>query len=125
MSALRKVSDADRGQPCPTGPTAYLIAYNAVKAQPGLIHGRLHDGCGGHCAIGSVWEADEKIALKSDFIDEVAMVNDSVPPSASPKTRRRVVLRWLRWKLAQAGMPGFAMRKDAPPVLVGGKQVSA
>jgi hypothetical protein len=100
--------------PCPSNGTAYLMAYNAVLAAPGLIRGRLNGPHGEHCAIGWVFaNKTAPLALKFDFVDEVAMVNDSVPASASPKQRRLVVLRWLRWKLQQAGMamPGRPSRR--------------
>ena len=41
--------------------------------------------------------AADKKALAS--IDEVAAVNDSVPPSASAKERWKKVMGWLRWKM--------------------------
>ena len=109
MSHLRPtLRDAAPGTPCPSDGTAYLMAYNAVKAAPGLIHGKLKDGHGAYCAIGWTFQSQDHIALGNAFVDEVAMVNDSVPPSESPRKRRLVMLRWLRWKLQQAGMPGFA-----------------
>lgn len=94
---------------CPTGGSAYLIAYNAVKSKSALIHGKLHLH-GESCAIGSVWDVNPNIALKADFIDEIAAVNDSIP-NASAKARRNHVLRWLQWKLATIGMPGFKVKK--------------
>lgn len=107
MQHLRpECKQADPGTPCPTNGTAYLLVYNAVKAESGLIRGRLHDK-GMHCAIGSTFTAQPNIALPTNFIDEVAMVNDSAP-TVSPRQRRLIVLRWLRWKLNQLGMPGFA-----------------
>ena len=116
MSQLRPEVGPGRSTslPCPTNGTAYLMCYNAVKAATGLIHGRLHDGKGAHCAIGQMWTTTPHMALYEAFIDEVALVNDSVPTTESPRTRRLIVLRWLRWKLRQAGMPGFAAAR--PPV---------
>jgi hypothetical protein len=93
----------------PTGGTAYLMIYNAVKSKQKLIHGRLHAG-GESCAIGSFWDVNPRCSLNYDLIDEVAAVNDSLP-KASPRVRRLHVLRWLRWKLNSVGMPGFAPRK--------------
>ena len=84
--------------------TAYYAVYGAVQGQDGLCHGRLHDGYGAHCAIGSLWHNQGSIALQASLIDEVAAVNDSVP-HLSNKQRKQHVLRWLRWKLAQLGLP--------------------
>lgn len=95
--------------PAPQGATAYLVIYNAVKEQNGLIYGRLHQG-GEHCAIGSYFAQRNHCPLPTAIIDEVAAVNDSAP-KATPKQRRMMVLRWLRWKLAQAHMPGFENAK--------------
>lgn len=93
---------------CPTGGTAYLMVYSAIERQQGLIHGRLHDR-GMHCAIGSFFQTNN-CSLPWELIDEVAAVNDSVPHK-SAKQRKAHVRRWLRWRLAQLGMPGF---KNAP-----------
>jgi hypothetical protein len=93
-----------RGEPCPTGGTAYMMIYNAVKAQDGLIAGQLHSH-GAHCAIGSFFDRAPKYALPTSLIDEVAGVNDSF--SGTKKHRRAMMLRWLRWKLGTLGMPGF------------------
>lgn len=99
------------GAYCPQNGTAYLMIYSAVERQDGLIHGRLHQR-GAHCAIGSFWETNPKVALDWSLIDEVAAVNDSVP-DYTPKKRKAHVRRWLRWKLTQLGMPGF---KPVPAV---------
>lgn len=93
---------------CPTNGTAYLMVYNAVQTKRMLIHGRLHAG-GESCAIGSFWDVNPKCALHEAFIDEVAAVNDSF--RGTPRQRLAHMKRWLRWKLAQAGMPGFAAAK--------------
>jgi hypothetical protein len=109
MSELRpEVRTAHSDKYTPTGGTAYLMVYNAVQSKHALIHGRLH-AFGESCAIGSFWDVNPKCALPSAFIDEVAAVNDSLP-SATARQRRAHVLRWLRWKLAQVGMPGFVPR---------------
>lgn len=111
MSTLRpEAGSAAPGSYCPTGGTAYLMVYNAVKAKHVLIHGHLHQW-GESCAIGSFWDVNDKCALTPAFVDEVAAVNDSVP-NATAKQRRAVVLKWLRWKLAQVGMPGFKTAKQ-------------
>lgn len=104
-SVLRpETSTGDGSGYCPTNGTAYLMVYNAVKSKDRLIAGRLH-AWGESCAIGSFWDVNPKCSLQTAFIDEVAAVNDSVV--GTPRQRRLVVLRWLRWKLKQAGMPGF------------------
>lgn len=90
----------------PKGATAYLMIYNAVQAQDGLIHGKLDNNVGEHCAIGSYFDVNPKTALDTALIDEVAAVNDSMP-KGTLKQRKTMVARWLRWKLTQLGMPGF------------------
>jgi hypothetical protein len=114
MSKLRPELITSRsGAPCPRGATAYLSIYNAVKGQTwGLIHGRLEDCQGHYCAVGSYFHAvDKGTALPTDVIDEVATVNDSCR-DFTPKQRRNVVMRWLRWKLDQLGFPAY-QRKSA------------
>lgn len=79
------------------------------RQQPGLVHGKLHDH-GEHCAIGSYFDINDGTSLPEPLIDEVAAVNDSVP-HLSNLQRRAHVRRWLRWKLASLGMPGFSRWK--------------
>lgn len=110
MSVLRRELRSGSTLPCMKGGTAYLLIYRAVKDEPGLIHGRLHDGRGSHCAIGNYFHKHGNTSLPEDLIDEVAAVNDSVP-DASPRQRKLSVLRWLRWRLAKCGMPEFARYK--------------
>lgn len=107
MSKLRPETENFTGKPgyAPTNGTAYLMVYNAVKSKRELISGRLH-AHGESCAIGSFWDVNPKCSLYGYFIDEVAAVNDSF--CGTPKQRRHHMLRWLRWKLAAVGMPGFA-----------------
>lgn len=114
MSKLRpECVNAKLGAPCPRGVTAYLSIYNSVKGEAGLIHGRLRDNRGGHCAIGSFFESvSYGTALPADLIDEVATVNDSCR-SFTPKQRRKAVLQWLRWKLEQLGFRIPGRRKNA------------
>lgn len=110
MSALRPtLVSADKKTPIMRDGTAYLLIYKAVQSSTGLIHGRLHKD-GDHCAIGSYFDRHDHTGLPSDLIDEVAAVNDSVPNSTD-RQRRTHVMKWLRWKLAQVGMPGFAAKK--------------
>ncbi len=101
--------DSDKQYYCPTNGTAYLMIYNAVKSKTGLIAGKLHSQ-GESCAIGSFWDVNPTCSLQTPLIDEVAAVNDSAR-NETPRQRRLIVLRWLRWKLAQNGMPGFTQYK--------------
>ncbi len=104
-SRLRpELVDGDGTTPCMRGGTAYLMVLSAVEQQEQLIHGRLH-AHGAHCAIGSYFDVN-KTTLEYSIINEVAAVNDSVP-HLSGKQRKLHVARWLKWKLATLGMPGF------------------
>lgn len=106
MSGLRPTLNSGSKLPCMKGGTALLLIYKAVQDAPGLIDGKLHDGHGEHCAIGNYFERHGNTSLPSDLIDEVAAVNDSVP-NVSHRQRKLHVAKWLRWKLAQLGMPEF------------------
>lgn len=98
MSKLR--SGLSNGT-CPalSDDTAIYLIKDSVAKRRSLIYGRLHDGHGHHCAIGCFWEDYPQVVLNSALVDEVAMVNDSVPPSATAKERWKKVMSWLRWKL--------------------------
>lgn len=111
MSKLRPECGNGVGSPVPTNGTAYLLIYTAVQHQEELIHGRLHWN-GRSCAIGSFFNDNPKLALHEPMVDEVAMVNDSVP-HLSGKARKNHVLRWLRWKLQglKMALPGRPVRK--------------
>lgn len=106
MSALRPTLGQGSDFPVVTNGTAYLMIYNAVKTQPGLLHGKLKSGTGDYCAIGSFFKVNTKVALYESLVDEVAAFNDSMP-NFSKRARQRAVLKWLRWKLAAVDMPGF------------------
>lgn len=81
--------------------TTYWMVTEAVKHSDGLAYGKLHDEkIGLSCAIGTLWDANPKVVLASNLIDEVAAVNDMFNNSETPKQRRLRVLRWLRWKLS-------------------------
>lgn len=111
VSKLRpETKDATPGRYCPENGTAYLMVYNAVKSKERLIAGHLHEH-GESCAIGSFWDVNPACSLKAEFIDEVAAVNDSFV-DVTPRQRRLKMLNWLKWKLAQAGMPGFTGAKN-------------
>lgn len=97
--------DGDGTTPILNGGTAYLTILTAVEQDEELIHGRLH-AHGASCAIGSFFDHNERVALPSPIVEEVAAVNDSVPHYSGAR-RRLHVTRWLKWKLAQLGMPGF------------------
>jgi hypothetical protein len=115
MSALRPTLTTGSIKPCMTDGTALLLIYKAVQDAPGLIHGKLSDGHGEHCAIGNYFERHNNTSLPESLIDEVAAVNDSVP-NVSHRQRKLHVAKWLRWKLAQLGMPEFvaAVKRSAP-----------
>ncbi len=80
--------------------TALFLIRESVAKRRCLIWGKLHDGHGNHCAIGAFWEDNPRTTLHSSLIDEVAAVNDSVPPSATPQERWKKVNSWLRFKIA-------------------------
>lgn len=79
--------------------TALYLIKESVERRGILIHGRLHDGRGNHCAIGSFWQDNPQYSLPSSLVDEVAAVNDSIPPTSTPKERWIHVRKWLRWKI--------------------------
>ena len=89
--------------------TAYFMILEAVRSQPGLIHGQLQDG-NAYCAIGSYFHVNEQTCLQETLIDEVAAVNDSMP-SLTPKNRKLQMMRWLRWKLDCLGMRVYSHTK--------------
>ena len=99
MSRLRpECRNAVSGSALPDDTALYLIR-DAVARRKVLIYGRLHDNRGRHCAIGAFWQDNPNAALNSALIDEVAAVNDSVPPTATPQERWKKVNSWIRWKL--------------------------
>lgn len=99
MSKLR-TECIDSTNPALPNDTALFLIRDAVAKRRLLIHGRLDDGYGNHCAIGAFWEDNPGTTLRSSLIDEVAAVNDSIPPSATPKERWKKVNSWLRFKIA-------------------------
>lgn len=99
MSKLRpECGSAAPGSALPDD-TALFMIRDAVARRKGLIHGRLDGPKDSHCAIGAFWADNPKTALKSSLIDEVAAVNDSVPPTATPQERWKKVNEWLRFKI--------------------------
>ena len=111
MSKLRTtLCDARPGTPCMRNGTAYMMILNAIEQQPGLIHGKLETPKGEYCAIGSYFHVNDKTCLPAALIDEVAAVNDSMP-TLTPVQRKKRMMQWLKWKLADLGVGGFHRRK--------------
>lgn len=81
--------------------TALFLIRDSIARRRALLYGRLHDDNGHHCAIGCFWADHPHHSLSSRVIDEVAAVNDSVPPSATPHERWKKVNSWIRFKLKQ------------------------
>jgi len=79
--------------------TAIFLIRNAVMRRKALIYGQLHGGQGKHCALGCFWADNPNATLNTSLVDEVAAVNDSVPPQATQKERWKKVNGWLRWKI--------------------------
>jgi hypothetical protein len=98
MSSLRPECKDSR-EPALADDTALFLIRDSVAKRRSLIRGRLHDGRGGHCAIGCFWADNPGVTLNTALIEEVAAVNDSVPPGALPSVRWKKVNEWLRWKV--------------------------
>ena len=99
MSKLRPECSTVYGQTAIPNDTALFLIRDSVERRRGLIRGQLHDNQGNHCAIGCFWSDNPQAVLSSDLIDEVAAVNDAVPPTATPQERWKKVRSWLRWKI--------------------------
>jgi hypothetical protein len=97
--SIKRPECSNSKEPAISDETALFLIRDSVARRRVLIHGRLHDGRGHHCAIGSFWADNPNVTLNSSLIDEVATVNDSVPPSATPQERWKKVNSWLRFKL--------------------------
>lgn len=80
--------------------TALFLIRDSVARRRSLIHGKLHDGMGNHCAIGAFWDDNPNTVLHTRLVDEVAAVNDSVPKTATVHQRWKKVNEWLRFKIA-------------------------
>ncbi len=98
MSKLRPECGTSR-EPALNDATALYLIRDSVAKRRSLIYGRLHDGHGKHCAIGAFWTDNPNVTLHSSLIDEVAQVNDSLPPTATAHERWKKVSGWLRWKI--------------------------
>lgn len=95
--------DAPSWKTAPNYTDALYMIRDAVRRRDRLIYGKLNRPDGQHCAIGSFFADNPKLALQTSVIDEVAAYNDSIPPTASEKTRKRKVLEWLNFKLSALG----------------------
>jgi hypothetical protein len=108
MSKLRPECRPGKGPLLPDD-TALFLIRDSVARRRALIYGRLHDDLGRHCAMGAFWQDNPKATVSSTLVDEVAAVNDSLPPTATPLQRWQKVNSWLRWKLQV-----MATREAAP-----------
>lgn len=99
MSKLRPECGTSTGGPSVPDDTALYMIRDSVAKRKGLIHGKLHDKKGGHCAMGAFWTDNPGLAVNSTLLDEVAAVNDSVPPTATAQERWKKVNSWLRFKI--------------------------
>ncbi len=99
MSSLRPECGNSK-KPAMPDETALFLIWQSVKKRRSLIHGRLHSS-GQHCAIGAFWEDHPGVTLHSSLIDQVAQVNDSIPPTIKPHERWKAVNEWLKWKLGK------------------------
>jgi len=98
VSSLRpEACNAKKGNAIPDD-TALFLIRDSVARRRSLVHGRLHDGNGAHCAIGAFWDDNPGVVLHASLIDEVAAVNDSMK-DALPSARWKKVNEWLRWKV--------------------------
>jgi hypothetical protein len=98
MSHLRPECKDAKDSHAPGYADSLYMIRESVRRRDTLIYGRLHDN-GNDCAIGAFFRDNPKLALKSAVIDEVASVNDSLGPKASPRARRAAVLRFLNFKI--------------------------
>ena len=100
MSSLRPECKASE-KPAMSNIRALDMIRAAVLRRRTLSHGVLDDTKGGHCAMGWFWHDHPGVCVTTALLDEVAAVNDSVPPDATPRERWQHVSRWLRWKTRQ------------------------
>lgn len=99
MSTLRpECNDNPHKKPCLPDSMALRGVYKAVKKRRVLGYGKLRSSQG-PCAMGCFWDDNPEFAVNAGVLEQVAAVNDSVPPTATRSERRRHVLRWLEWKL--------------------------
>ena len=86
-------------RPALSDDTAIYLIRDSVAKRSLLIHGALDDDRDGHCALGWFWIDNPLAPLSTKLIDEVATVNDSLGPTATPHERWLKVNSWLQWKL--------------------------
>lgn len=98
MSKLRPECKSSKNTAMPDE-TALFLIRDSVARRRELIHGKLDGPHGQHCAIGAFWEDNPGTTLRSALIDEVAAVNDSLGPAATPQQRWKKVNEWLRFKI--------------------------
>lgn len=98
MSKLRPEC-GDSREPAMSDETVLFLVRDSVARRKVLIHGRLHDGKGNHCAMGAFWTDNPNATVRSSLLDEIATVNDSIPKTATPQERWKKVNSWIRWKL--------------------------
>lgn len=79
--------------------TALFLIRDSVDRRKSLIYGRLNGPNNTHCALGCFWADNPYTSLSNSLIDEVATVNDSLGPDATPRQRWLKVRSWLRFKL--------------------------
>jgi hypothetical protein len=77
--------------------------YTSVAKRRSLARGKLTDG-EQHCALGCLAEDLKKmngdIIITPELADEIAMINDKLPPECTSKQRWQYVMKWLRQELA-------------------------
>jgi len=100
MSKLRADEVMDSMEKAIPYDTALFLIQKSVAARNRLIYGKLDGPNGEHCAIGAFWADNPRVTLSSALIDEVAAVNDSVPPTATARQRWKAVNSWLRFKIS-------------------------
>lgn len=98
MSKLRPECRTNRDGTSLPDDTALFLIRDAVARRRSLIYGRLHKD-GKHCAMGAFWTDHPDLGVHTTLVDEVAAVNDSLGPNASPHKRWLKVTAWLKWKL--------------------------
>ena len=102
MSTLRpECKDSDK--PVMDRGMLWRRLYKSVRSRRSLAYGKLDAG-DSHCAMGCFWADNSGAAVPTEILEQVAAVNDSVPPTAKPSERRKHVLRWLDWKLETLGI---------------------
>jgi hypothetical protein len=76
-----------------------LLLREALLNKKGLIAGRLRDAKGQTCAIGALWDSNPEAVIKSSVFNEIAIINDSLPPRTSRASRLEFVRKWVEKKI--------------------------